>query len=470
MTAPSRTHDGTPEPRPVRSTRQPSERQDHVTAALPHLRYDEIRRSALADLDAYEKLTREEAAAFRLERLRDEIGYVFANSPFYRDKWAAHRGLCVDRVDDLRRLPFTTKQDLRDAYPFGLVAADRAEIIRYGESTGTTGRPTSSVITYEDWIRGNVAVERSVGHWFGPGDLVFIAIPYELAFASYDLDRALEQVGAGVVAVGTLSRVCPFERMVEMMWTVRPTGLVCTPSRALRLYDMLKDSGRDPLEVGLRTFLYVGETCSPAKLSKIADLWQVELPNAYGSTETNSLGLICPDGSLHLTEDRHLFEVVDPETAEPVPDGTAGELVLTSLVARAMPLLRYRTGDFVTAGAQPCACGSPSRVLAHHGRVGEQLVVDGRRINKLALEDVVLSTEGSGLYWAAGETPEGLGIKVEADGGDPGELCREVARRVEESFGTRPRVEPIDRLQVRRAMDRMLKPGSLTLEDLAAVS
>ncbi|MFF8905387.1 phenylacetate--CoA ligase family protein [Streptomyces olivaceoviridis] len=440
------------------------------TTVPPHLRYDEIRRAACADQEAFDKLTPDRAAELQLGRLRESVAHALTASPHYRRNWAAHSGTRFDTLDDIRKLPFTTKGDLRDAYPFGLVAADRREIIRYGESTGTTGRPTSAVITYEDWIRGNVAVERSVSHVFGPGDLVFIAIPYELAFASYDLDRALEQAGAGVVAVGTLSRVCPFERMVEMMWTVKPTGLVCTPSRALRLYDLLKDSGRDPLEVGLRTFMYVGETCSPAKLSKIADLWGVRLSNAYGSTETNSLGLTCAEGSLHLTEDRHLFEVIDPETTEPVADGHPGELVLTSLVSRAMPLLRYRTGDFGTVRSAPCACGSPRRTLDHHGRVSEQLVADGRRINKLALEDIVLSTPGSGLYWAAGVTGAGLEIRVEADGGDPARLCSDVAERVAAAIGITPVVEPIDRTLVRRAMDRMLKPGSLTLEDLAAAA
>jgi phenylacetate-CoA ligase len=440
------------------------------TAVPPHLRYDEIRRAARADLEAFDKLTPTQAADLQLARLQELVAHALSASPHYREHWAEHRSTRIDALGDIRRLPFTTKQDLRDAYPFGLVAADRREIVRYGESTGTTGSPTSAVITYEDWIRGNVAVERSVGHVFGPGDLVFIAIPYELAFASYDLDRALEQAGAGVVAVGTLSRVCPFERMVEMMWTVKPTGLVCTPSRALRLYDMLKDSGRDPLEVGLSTFLYVGETCSPAKLSKIAGLWGVRLSNAYGSTETNSLGLTCAEGGLHLTEDRHLFEVIDPETTAPVPEGSPGELVLTSLVSRAMPLLRYRTGDFVTVRSEPCPCGSPRRTLDHHGRVSEQLLVEERRINKLALEDIVLSTEGAGLYWAAGVTGAGLEIKVEAEGGDAARLCAHVAERVAAAIGIAPVVAPIDRAQVRRAMDRMLKPGSLTLEQLAAAS
>ncbi|MFI6443635.1 phenylacetate--CoA ligase family protein [Kitasatospora sp. NPDC050543] len=437
----------------------------------PHRRYAEIRAAALADLAAFERLSRAEVPGFQFELLGRQLAHAFANSPYYRENWAKEYGdLRPASAEELRELPFTTKRDLRAAYPFGLLAVGREELIRYGESTGTTGSPTSSMITYEDWIRGNVAVEQSVGHLFGPGDLVFIAIPYELAFASYDLDRALEQGGAAVVPVGTLSLVCPFERMVEMMWTVRPTGLVCTPSRALRLYDMLKETGRDPAEIGLKTFLYVGETCSQAKLEKIANLWGVRLSNAYGSTETNSLALVCAHGGLHLTEDRHLFEVIDPATTEPVPDGTAGELVITALSGRATPLLRYRSGDFVTIGTESCSCGSPRRTVRHHGRVSEQLTVGGRRINKLALEQTVLATPGAGLYWAAGVSGPGLEIRVEADGADPAVLCAAVTARVEAEFGVPASVAPIDRAQVRRAMDRMLKPGSLTIEDLEAVS
>jgi phenylacetate-CoA ligase len=430
-------------------------------------RYMELRQLALDQLAEFEALSAEKVRSWQLDRLNEELEFALASSPFYRTRWAPdYGGRPLADLAEWASYPFTTKQDLRDAYPFGLVAVPRTEIIRYGESTGTTGPPTSSVITYEDWIRGNVSVERAVGHYFGPGDAVFIAIPYELAFASYDLDRALESIGAAVVAVGTLTKVCPFERMVDMMWTVRPSGLVCTPTRALRLFDLLAESGRDPLAVGLKTFLYVGETCSPAKLAKIADLWNVTLTTAYGSTETNSLGLVCECGSLHLTEDRHYFEVVDPERGTPLPDGTSGELVLTSLVTRSMPLLRYRTGDLVTIGAADCGCGSPRRTLAHHGRVTEQLELDDQRINKLALEEVILSTPGTGLYYAAGAVGGRIEVRVECTG-DAAAVCAEVADRVISEYTVPCRVAPVNRAVVMRAMDRMLKPGGLRLEDLS---
>jgi phenylacetate-CoA ligase len=446
------------------------------TTAMPDTAHRaQLRRyeQAIADLERFEQLAPQAVPAYQLALLNDQLKYAMTRSPHYRKAWAAAGAAGgLGSVAELAKLPFTTKADLRAGYPFGFLAAPREELIRYGESTGTTGSPTSAAITYADWIGGNVSVERALGHIFGPSDLVFIAIPYELAFASYDVDRALEHLGAAVVAVGTLTRVCPFERMVAMMHTVRPSGLVCTPSRALRLFDLLRADGYDPLAVGLRTFLYIGETCSPIRLEKIAEHWQVQLTTAYGSTETNSLGLACARGGLHLTEDRHAFEVVDPVTGEPVASDTngdlTGELVLTTLCAQAMPLLRYRTGDLVTVAAAPCPCGSPRRTLRHHGRVSEQIQLGDQIIIKVELEQVILSTPGTRLYYAAGVREGQLVIRVECSGRLE-EVCSDVADRVAAAYGVVPDVKHVDAATVMAAMDRMLKPGSLSLDDLAAV-
>jgi phenylacetate-CoA ligase len=427
-------------------------------------RYQALRASALEHVDKVESLNREALACWQLELLNRQLPYCYQHSPFYRAMRAV-MGLpsSLRSLDTLAQFPFIGKDELRANYPFGFLAVPPDELIRYGESTGTTGAPTASFITYEDWIRGNVWVERAFHHFFGADDVVFVAIPYELAFASYDIDRALEQVGVTVVAVGALNQVCPFDRMAQMLWTVRPTGLVCTPTRALRLFDLLREQGRDPLEVGLRTLLYVGETCSPAKLAKIAELWQVQLVSAYGSTETNSLALPCPLNKAHLTEDRYYFEVVDPRTGTRLPLGTPGELVLTCLQSRAMPLIRYRTGDFVAIEGEACACGSPRQLLRHLGRVSERVVVD-----KLSLEQVILSTPHTGLYYAAGVVDGALVIRVElVNSPSPEESCREVERRVKDAFDIGCSVFPVDKRIVMRAMDRMLKPGGIQLGDLA---
>lgn len=429
--------------------------------------HDGLREAAVREMKLIESLDRDALKSWQLEQLNQQLAHACANSPFYREVKSTW-GL-PDRVrtqDEFANFPFTTKEDLRDQYPFGFLAVPKQELSRYGESTGTTGQPTSSFITYEDWIRGNIWVEDSFRHYFTSDDTAFIAIPYELTFASYDIDRALEQLGVTVVATGTLNQICPFSRLVQMMRELHPTCLVCTPTRALRLFDMLADQGYDPREVGLRKLLYVGETCSPSKLRKIAEAWDIELITAYGSTETNSLALQCSAGRTHLSEGRYYFEILDPDSGARVPPGEAGEIVLTSLRSNAMPLIRYRTGDLGVAGETPCACGSPRRTLQHLGRVCESVKVEGVTIRKLALEEVILSAPGTGVYYAAGERDGRLEVCVEALPDSGPSVCRYLQHAVLDSFGVSAGVAPVSRRVLTAAMDRMLKPGSLSLEDI----
>jgi phenylacetate-CoA ligase len=434
-------------------------------------RFESARRAALRHLDTVLGLSREEMAGWRRERLGEVLDYAARRSPFYRRRLGDRPRIGGNGAGpDLAALPFTTKEDLRDAYPFELLAVPREELCRYGESTGTTGPPTSSFFTVDDWMAGNVGVERALRPFFGPGDLVFVAIPYELTFASYDLDRALERLGATVVPVGALNDVCPFERTARMLQTLHPTGLVCTPTRALRFFDLIESQGGDPRAVGLRTLLYVGETCAPARLEKIARLWGIRLISAYGATETNSLALPCAHGQLHLSEDRYLFEVVDPESGEALGAGEQrGELVLTSLLSRAMPLLRYRTGDMVTLLAAECACGDRRRVLRHHGRVEDRFQVGARTLLRIEVEEVIQSTPGSGLYHVAAAVDGGLRVWVEGNGEGAEECCRTIARRLHDTFGVGATVRPVARSVIAPVLDQMLKPGSVRLEHVKAL-
>jgi phenylacetate-CoA ligase len=432
---------------------------------------DDLRRAAMKEMERVEYFNRQELAAWQLDRLNKQLAHAFASSSFYRaQRQALKLPTSLNGLDLLAQFPFTTKDDLRDQYPFGLLAASRRELVRYGESTGTSGRPTSSFFTYEDWIRGNVWVEAALRHYFSPDDMVFIAIPYELTFASYDIDRALEQQGCTVVPVGTLNQICPFSRLIEMMRELHPTGLVCTPTRALRLFDMLVEDGHDPLQIGLQKLLYVGETCSPSKLRKIAETWKIKLVTAYGSTETNSLALPCCYGKSHLSEGRYFFEVIDDVSGTPLPAGQMGELVLTSLCSQAMPLIRYRTGDLVAIEERPCACGSPRRILQHHGRIGEAVEVGGAIIQKLTLEETILATPGTGTYYAAGVRDGVLHVLVEVTEGRAAEVCQDVREAIRQAHQLDCVVEPVPRRTMTAAMDSMLKPGSLQLDDLERVA
>jgi len=429
--------------------------------------HEDLREAAIEEMKLVESLDRGSLAAWQLEQLNEQLAHAYANSPFY-NRLRCGQDL-PDRLldyDSLTALPFTTKENLRDEYPFGFLAVPCRAVSRYGESTGTSGRSTSSFITYEDWIRGNIWVEESFRHYFTYDDTAFIAIPYELTFASYDIDRAFERLGVTIVATGTLNQICPFDRLVQMMRELHPTCLVCTPTRALRLFHMLTDQGYDPRDVGLRKLLYVGETCSPSKLRKIAEAWDIELITAYGSTETNSLALQCRFGRSHLSEGRYYFEIVDPDSGKRVPPGEAGEIVLTSLRSKAMPLVRYRTGDLGIAGDAPCTCGSPRRTLQHLGRISEAVEAGGITISKLALEEVILSTPGTGVYYAAGERDGALEVCVEVLPDAGANIYRDVQDAILGFFRIHAVVKPVPRHILTAAMDRMLKPGSLSLDDI----
>ena len=400
-------------------------------------------------------------------RLREVILYASEDSPLYKRRFLESKvSPSIQNSSQLKALPFTTKDDLRQSYPFGFLATSMEKVIRYGESTGTTGNPTSSYMTYEDWERGTVWLERSFAHYFSPNDIVFVAIPYELAFAAYDIDRALENVGVTVVAVGTLNQICPWDRTLEMMRTLHPAAIVCAPTRALRLYDMFLEKGYNPSDVGLKTLFYVGETCSFAKLNKIAKMWNVSLITGYGTTETCSLGLICPHGKLHLTEDRFYFEIVDPETGFSLEKGERGELVLTTLFAEAMPLIRYRTGDIVIIEDRPCSCGLPQRTLQHYGRFDERILWKGMSILKFDLEETVLSVEGTGCYYLISPEQDQFKITIEVIDKNKSKVLSDVREKVLTTYGIEAVVEEVDKKLLCQAMDKMLKPGSLSMEKL----
>jgi len=428
---------------------------------------EKIRQESLKNMHQVRSMTRQQLENRNLELLNVQLQYAQTHSPFYQ-KYYQGRNLpaVLSQIDNLRDFPFTVKEHLRENYPFDFLATGKNNLIRYGESTGSTGKPTSAFMTYKDWERGNVWLENSLMNTFGPEDMVFIAIPYELAFASYDIDRAFENIGVTIVAVGALNMVCPWERTIQMMRHVKPTVLVSSPSRILHLYDSFLSQGFDPHEVGLKTLLYVGETCSDAKLEKIASLWGIELITAYGSTETNSLALVCEEGKQHLTEDRHYFEIIDPATEQAVDTGQRGELIVTTLTAEAMPLIRYRTGDVVSVDDSNCACGQPQRRIKHYGRLNESISYQGKSYLRYDIEQAILSVDGTGCYYILAPETHEFKVYVNIEGRNPKKVLREVCDNVIATLGFDPVVEEIQKDRVHRAMGRILKPGSVTYDDL----
>lgn len=403
-----------------------------------------------------------------LQALNKALAYAAKNSPFYAKRFAAEGGVkSINELSEMAQFSFTTKYDLRKAYPLGMLAVPQAKLVRYGESTGTTGTPSSSFMTRNDWLRDNWWATLSYANFMSSEDMIFIAVPYELAFAAAATEMALWNIGVTVVAVGALNKICPWERTLRMMRELHPSILMCTPTRALRLFDMCLAKGYDPLKIGLKTIFYVGETCSEAKLNKIADLWGAKLLTAYGATETNSLSLPCARGQQHLVEDRFYFEVVDPETGKVVEGKTkSGELVITSLFSEALPLLRYRTGDIVRVDEGSCECGLPFRRMKHFGRYTEKVSVGGRSILKIDLEQNILAVAGTGCYYAVEVDGENLIVAVNVVGRDRQKVIGEVRDRIYDSYGIKALVDVKNKEVFCAAMDNMLKPGSLAMRHL----
>lgn len=430
----------------------------------------DVRRESLNAMNNVLAMSKNDLEQRILELLNRRLEYSKQMSPFYKSHLESYDipGKLTD-LAQAEQLPFTTKAHLRERYPFGFLATPINRLIRYGESTGSTGKPTSAFMTYRDWEMGNVWLERSLHHTFNSDDVVFIAIPYELAFASYDIDRGFENIGATVVAVGTLNMVCPWERTLEMMRHVHPTVLVSSPTRALCLYDAFLSKGYDPHDVGLKTLLYVGETCSRAKLRKIVRLWDINMVTAYGATETNSLSLPCEHGKQHLTEDRYYFEVVHPSTGHPATAGERGELVLTTLIAEAMPLIRYRTGDIVRVDNDPCSCGLPHRTIEHYGRLNESIAYRGRQYLRYDIEEAILSVEGTGCYYLISSGTDIFRIYVNVENRDKNKTLGEIRMNLEETLGINAQVENIDKHLIHEAMQSILKPGSVTIDDVTSI-
>ncbi|MFF2910181.1 phenylacetate--CoA ligase family protein [Paenibacillus sp. NPDC057934] len=417
----------------------------------------------LDELQAISQLSHDDLQERALTYIKKQLAHATRSSPFYQQKY--NDGDMTDHIHDLKdmeSIPYTTKNDLKEQYPYGFLAVPMSEVVRYGESTGTTGKHTSSFMTKQDWEENIARVTDALLHYYSRDDVVFIMIPYELAFASFDLEKAYWNIGATVVSVGAKNSICPMDRVAEMLMNLKPSSIVCSPTRAIRVYDLLKQKNYEPGDVNLKRIFYIGETCSNAKLEKLKQMWGVELVSVYGSSETNSLSLPCEHGQQHLAEDRFYFELIDSETGDVAPDREAGELVVTALTHQAFPLIRYRTGDLVKIQGTRCSCGSPFRTIRHLGRVYDRICVNNRYIQRLDLEECVLSVSGTGCNFIHYNKDSDLIIAVEiAQDYESVEVLRNVQEAVHRQFDIQVIVRMLDKERVYKVMDESLKPGSI---------
>ncbi len=389
-----------------------------------------------------------------------QYDYMIYHSPFYK-KRLQHNEIpkSISKIKDIEKLPFTEKQDLRDLYPFGFLASNMDRVIRYGETTGTTGQPTAAYMTENDWKLNLMYTQKSYSTMFSKEDIAVISIPYELAFSAMDIDRALSNIGVTVVATGALNQVCPWERTVKIMLEIKPTILVCTATRAIRFFDMLDERKIAIEDIGLKYIFYVGEAASRAKVRKIEKQLGVKLVTAYGSTETNTLSLPCRYGFQHLNEERYYFEVLDIKTGLPVKEGEMGELVVTSLQNEAMPLLRYKTGDLVVADR--CQCGSETKIIYHNGRIGDLIHINGVSKSKVEMEELIFTSHIQGFYYNYFQDEDGtLIIEIES-GPDNIGVEKQLEDTIQTVFGVTPKVYFVKKACFTNKIDTILKPGNV---------
>lgn len=345
-----------------------------------------------------ECMPREALEQLQLERLQATLSRVARSVPLYRRRFAEH-GVDPDdfrSLEDLQRLPFTTKQDIRDNYPYGLFAVPLRDVVRLHSSSGTTGKPIVVGYTGNDLNRWSAMVARIlVMGGICRDDVVQIAFHYGMFTGGFGLHAGAERLGASVIpSSGGNAR-----KQVMIMQDYRTTALCCTPSYALHLADTMEEMGVNPNALHLKRGLFGAEAWSEAMREEIQERLKITATDNYGISEVMGPGVagecLVRQG-LHVNEDHFLFEIVHPETGEPVPDGEVGELVITTLTKEAFPMVRFRTGDLTRMIAEPCACGRTFRRIARIiGRTDDMLIIRGVNVFPLQVESILFGMEGA---------------------------------------------------------------------------
>jgi phenylacetate-CoA ligase len=301
----------------------------------------------------------------------------------------------VVSIDDISRLPFTTKEDLRDAYPYEMFSVPLREIVRIHSSSGTTGTATVVGYTRNDLRNWSEMVARVISAGgVTKQDVVQVTFGYGLFTGGFGLHYGAERVGASVIPVSAGST----ERQIRIMQDFKTTALVGTPSYALHLAEVMEELEVDPRHLSLRFGLFGGEPSSDRMRREIEDRLRITVTDNYGLSEVMGPGVSgecefrC---GMHISEDHFYVEVIDPVTLEPVHFGTEGELVITTLTKEGMPLLRYRTRDLTTLYSEPCKCGRTTvRMSRVVGRTDDMLVIRGVNVFPSQIEAILFETEG----------------------------------------------------------------------------
>jgi phenylacetate-CoA ligase len=394
-----------------------------------------------------ECMHREEIEQLQLERLQATLNRVYGRVPFYRKKFD-ELGVGPEDVGslaDLARLPFTTKDDLRDNYPYGLFAVPMREVVRIHASSGTTGTPTVVGYTRNDIRTWSNLVARIITMGgVTKDDVIQIAFGYGLFTGAFGLHYGAERIGASVIPASSGNTA----RQIKIMQDFKTTTLVSTPSYALLIGETIREMGIPLSSLSLKWGLFGAEPWSDAMRLEVEDRLGIVATDNYGLSEVIGPGVSgeCLERKgLHINEDHFIVEVVDPETLTPVPPGEVGELVLTTLSKEAFPMIRYRTRDLTRLLPGECPCGRTGRRMSRvFGRSDDMLIIRGVNVFPSQVETVLFEIEGTEPHYQ---------IVVERKGAlDEATVLVEVSESIFFDQMRRQK-EMIERIQKRLAQD-----------------
>ncbi|RKY05188.1 MAG: phenylacetate--CoA ligase [Planctomycetota bacterium] len=367
-----------------------------------------------------ETMDRPAIEALQLQRLRELVDQSL-KMDFYKNR-LLRVGITssedIQSLDDLRRLPFNVKDDLRQNFPTGLLAVDMRDVVRVHSSSGTTGIPTVIYFSRQDMDNWTDLLARSIVATGCCQDDVFQnMMTYGLFTGGLGLHYGAERVGMTVIPVGGGNT----QRQVQIMKDFKTTVLHVTPSYLLHIHSKLESFETRPEDLYIQRVFLGAEPYSENTRLKLEDLYGIDAYNSYGLSEMNGPGVafecVYKQG-MHVWEDAYILEIIDPETGEILPDGEQGEVVLTNLVRSAMPLFRYRTRDLAYVNSEPCRCGRTHRRLSRiQGRTDDMLIINGVNVFPSQIEEVIMAIPEVGTNYLIHLTKIGsldkLAVKVE---------------------------------------------------------
>jgi len=348
--------------------------------------------------EEFETLPREVLEALQLKRLQQVVQRVYHMVGFYRKSFD-EAGITPDDIrslDDLKRLPFTTKQDLRDNYPFGMFAVPMSSVVRLHASSGTTGRSTVVGYTKRDIETWSELVARCfVAAGLTKNDIIHNAYGYGLFTGGLGAHYGAEKLGASVIPMSGGNT----KRQIMILQDFGPTAICCTPSYALNLAEQGKAIGVDMAALKLRVGIFGAEPWSDTMRQELENALNIKALNIYGLSEVMGPGVAmeCLEGrhGMHIFEDHFIIETINPETGEVLPPGETGELVFTTITKEAFPLVRYRTRDISALIPEPCRCGRTHiRMERVSGRSDDMLIIRGVNVFPSQIEAVLVGIDG----------------------------------------------------------------------------